>query len=146
MYENQTILVTGGTGTFGKAFVHRILQERVKKIIIFSRDELKQFEMQQHPDYQDSRLRFFLGDVRDLSRLERAFCEVDIVVHAAALKQVPALEYNPIEAVKTNILGSQNVIDAALNRKVKKVMLISSDKAVAPVNLYGASKLCAERL
>src|SRR5689334_18478876 len=108
-FSGKTILITGGTGTFGHAFVKRILKENVKKIIVFSRDELKQSEMKQHPEYQDKRLRFFIGDVRDLARLERAFEGVDIVVHAAALKQVPAIEYNPFEAVKTNILGSQNV-------------------------------------
>lgn len=146
MWNDKIVLVTGGTGTFGRAFVKRILREPIKKIIIFSRDELKQHEMRLHPDYQDSRIRFFLGDIRDLSRLERAFEGVDIVVHAAALKQVPATEYNPFEAVKTNIIGSQNVVDAALNKRVAKVMLISSDKAVWPINLYGATKLAAEKL
>jgi len=146
MFSGKIVLVTGGTGTFGKAFVKRILSENVKKVIVFSRDEFKQSEMAQHPDYQDDRLRFFLGDVRDLPRLERAFSGVDIVVHAAALKQVPAIEYNPFEAIKTNILGSQNVVDAALDSNVSKVILISSDKAVQPINLYGATKLCAEKL
>lgn len=144
--KDKTILVTGGTGTFGRAFVRRILQEKVKKVIVFSRDELKQSEMQQEFKDHAKRLRFFLGDIRDLARLERAFEGVDIVVHAAALKQVPATEYNPMEAVKTNIIGSQNVVDAAINKKVKKAILISSDKAVWPVNLYGATKLAAEKL
>lgn len=141
----RTILVTGGTGTFGRAFVARILAiKEVSKVIVFSRDEYKQGEMAR--DFQDRRLNFFLGDVRDLSRLERSFSNVDIVVHAAALKQVPAIEYNPLEAVKTNVMGTQNVIDAALNCGVDKVLFVSSDKAVEPINLYGATKLVAERL
>ena len=145
--KEKTVLVTGGTGTFGLAFVSKLLKEsEAKKIIIFSRDEFKQSEMQRDLAKYMKRLRFFIGDVRDLSRLERAFEDVDIVVHAAALKQVPAVEFNPFEAVKTNILGSQNVIEAALNRNVDKVMLISSDKAVQPINLYGATKLAAEKL
>lgn len=143
--KGKTILVTGGTGTFGRAFVSKLLAIPViKKIIVFSRDEFKQSEMQQ--EINDERLRFFLGDVRDLQRLQRAFQDVDIVVHAAALKQVPALEYNPLEAVKTNILGTQNVVEAALDNDVERVLLVSSDKAVQPVNLYGATKLCAEKL
>jgi len=143
--DNKTILITGGTGSFGKSFVKHLLENfKVKKVIVFSRDELKQFIMQK--EYNDDRLRFFLGDVRDLQRLQRAFNGVDIVVHAAALKQVPMLEYNPFEAVKTNILGSQNVIDAAIDQGVKKVLLISTDKAVQPINLYGSTKLCAEKL
>ncbi|MDP2709093.1 MAG: UDP-N-acetylglucosamine 4,6-dehydratase (inverting) [bacterium] len=143
--QNQTVLITGGTGSFGKNFVRFLLDKsEAKKIIVFSRDELKQSVMQ--ADLDDERLRFFLGDVRDLPRLDRAFHEVDIVVHAAALKQVPTLEYNPFEAVKTNILGSQNVIDAAINQGVKQVLLISTDKAAQPVNLYGSTKLCAEKL
>lgn len=146
MFKDATVLVTGGTGTFGRAFVRRMLREPVKKLIIFSRDELKQHDMQRSGEYDDPRLRFFIGDIRDLRRLERAFEGVDIVVHAAALKQVPAMEYNPFEAIKTNVDGSQNVIDAALNCGVKKTILISSDKAVLPVNLYGATKMCAERL
>lgn len=143
--KNQTILVTGGTGSFGKSFIAYLLKNtEAKKIIVFSRDELKQFNMEK--EFKDDRLRFFIGDVRDLPRLERAFNDVDIVVHAAALKQVPILEYNPFEAVKTNILGSQNVIEAAIDRGVKKVLLISTDKAVQPINLYGSTKLCAEKL
>lgn len=146
MFKGKTVLVTGGTGTFGRAFVRRMLREPVKKLIILSRDELKQYEMQRSSEFSDPRLRFFLGDIRDLRRLERAFDGVDIVVHAAALKQVPATEYNPSEAIKTNVDGSQNVVDAALKCGVEKTILISSDKAVSPVNLYGATKMCAERL
>lgn len=146
MFDGKTVLVTGGTGTFGRAFVRRVLKEPVAKLIILSRDELKQYEMQRSGEFDDKRLRFFLGDIRDLRRLERAFDGVDIVVHAAALKQVPATEYNPSEAIKTNVDGSQNVVDAALFCGVEKTILISSDKAVSPVNLYGATKMCAERL
>lgn len=147
MFAGKTILVTGGTGTFGRAFVARLLAvPGIKKIIVFSRDEFKQHEMRIGLDDPEHRVRFFLGDVRDLPRLERAFQGVDVVVHAAALKQVPALEYNPLEAVKTNVMGTQNVIDAALDNNVGKVLLISSDKAVHPINLYGATKLCAEKL
>lgn len=143
--EDKTLLVTGGTGSFGRNFVKFLLKNtKLKKIIIFSRDELKQFQMQQ--EIKDSRLRFFIGDVRDLQRLERAFNGVNFVVHAAALKQVPTLEYNPFEAVKTNINGSQNVIDAAIDCGVNKILLISTDKAAQPANLYGATKLCAEKL
>ena len=145
--NKKTVLVTGGTGSFGQKFVEILLKEsKVERLIVFSRDEFKQFQMSSRLKENDDRLRFFLGDVRDLSRLERAFHGVDIVVHAAALKHVPILEYNPFEAVKTNILGSQNVIDAAINQGVQKVVLVSSDKAVSPLNLYGASKLCAEKL
>ncbi len=143
--KNKTILVTGGTGSFGSSFVKHILaHSKAKKVIIFSRDELKQFNL--NKEISDQRARFFLGDVRDLPRLERAFHGVDIVVHAAALKQVPMLEYNPFEAVKTNVLGTQNVIEAAIDQNVKKVLLISTDKAAQPVNLYGSTKLCAEKL
>ena len=143
--DNKTILITGGTGSFGKNFTEFLLKNTsVKKLIIFSRDELKQFKMEK--EFNDERLRFFIGDVRDLPRLERAFNGVDVVVHAAALKQVPILEYNPFEAVKTNILGSQNVIEAAIDQRVEKVLLISTDKAVQPINLYGSTKLCAEKL
>lgn len=142
----KTVLITGGTGTFGRAFIERVLSSsQVKKVIIFSRDELKQSEIQrQYPN--ETRLRYFIGDVRDLERLKLAFEGVDIVVHAAALKQVPATEYNPFEAVKTNVIGSQNVIDAALFAQVSKAILVSSDKAVEPINLYGATKLSAEKL
>ncbi len=145
-FKGKSVLVTGGTGSFGQKFVERILASgEPKKLIVFSRDEFKQHEMKQRFG-DDPRLRFFLGDVRDLPRLERAFSGVDVVVHAAALKQVPALEYNPMEAIKTNVLGTQNVIDAALNNGVKKVVFVSTDKAVNPINLYGATKLCAEKL
>ncbi|MGD0328620.1 MAG: UDP-N-acetylglucosamine 4,6-dehydratase (inverting) [Minisyncoccia bacterium] len=143
--KGKTVLITGGTGSFGKNFAKHILAgSKLKKLIIFSRDELKQSQME--AEIRDERIRFFIGDVRDLSRLERAFHGVDIVIHAAALKQVPALEYNPFEAVKTNILGSQNVIEAALDQNVKKAILVSTDKAVMPINLYGSTKLCAEKL
>jgi len=145
-FKEKVILVTGGTGSFGKKFVEIILNEyKPGKMIIFSRDELKQHEMRQS-GFQDERLRYFIGDVRDYDRLRRAFDGVDYVVHAAALKQVPACEYNPMEAVKTNILGSSNVIDAALDAKVEKVVALSTDKAVNPINLYGATKLAAEKL
>ena len=143
--RDKTILITGGTGSFGKSFSQYLLtNSKLKKLIVFSRDELKQSQME--AEISDDRIRFFIGDVRDLPRLERAFEGVDIVIHAAALKQVPALEYNPFEAVKTNILGSQNVIEAALNKEVEKVVLVSTDKAAMPVNLYGSTKLCAEKL
>jgi len=143
--RGKSVLITGGTGSFGKNFAEHILaHSKLKKLIIFSRDELKQSQMAIEMD--DERLRFFIGDVRDLPRLQRAFHGVDIVVHAAALKQVPALEYNPFEAVKTNILGSQNVIEAAIDQGVEKVVLVSTDKAAMPVNLYGSTKLCAEKL
>jgi UDP-N-acetylglucosamine 4,6-dehydratase/5-epimerase len=143
--KNKTILVTGGTGSFGKSFIiHLLKYSKAKKIIIFSRDELKQSIFQK--EETDPRLRFFLGDIRDLQRLERAFHGVDIIIHAAALKQVPTLEYNPFEAVKTNVIGTQNVIDAAIDQGVEKVLLISTDKAAQPVNLYGSTKLCAEKL
>lgn len=145
-WNDKVVLVTGGTGSFGKKFIEIMLKEyHPAKIIIFSRDELKQYEMQIN-GFNDPSLRYFLGDIRDLERLKRAFKDVDIVVHAAALKQVPACEYNPFEAIKTNILGSQNVIDAALDCGVKKVLAISTDKAVNPVNLYGVTKLGAEKL
>ncbi len=145
-WTQQVVLVTGGTGSFGKQFIEIMLNEyHPCKLIVFSRDELKQHEMRvagfDHPS-----LRYFLGDVRDVERLRRAMHGVDIVVHAAALKQVPACEYNPMEAIKTNILGSSNVIEAALDAGVKKVLALSTDKAVNPVNLYGATKLAAEKL
>lgn len=147
-WSEQSILVTGGTGSFGQAFTRHVLDRyKPKKLIIFSRDELKQFHMRQdYPVEAYSNLRFFIGDVRDRDRLYRALDGVDIVVHAAALKQVPAAEYNPLEAVKTNILGSSNLIDAAIDRNVKRVLALSTDKAANPVNLYGATKLCADKL
>lgn len=142
--SGKTILVTGGTGSFGKKFVSRVLKENIKKVIVLSRDELKQFEMAS--DYTDERIRFFLGDVRDKERLFRAFNGVDIVIHAAALKHVGSCEYNPFEAVKTNIHGAQNVIDAAIECNVKRVIALSTDKAVSPINLYGATKLASDKL
>ncbi len=145
-WKNQVILVTGGTGSFGKKFVETALRDlNPRKIIIFSRDELKQHQMRTMGLDQPS-LRYFIGDVRDRERLLRAMHGVDIVVHAAALKQVPACEYNPMEAVKTNIMGTSNVVEAALDAGVKKVLALSTDKAVNPVNLYGATKLAAEKL
>ncbi len=145
---DKVVLITGGTGSFGRKFVEIVLREHhPRKLIVLSRDELKQHEMRQvYPDTSGSNMRYFIGDVRDLGRLMRAFRDVDYVIHAAALKQVPACEYNPFEAVKTNILGAKNVIDAAIDRGVKKVVALSTDKAVNPVNLYGATKLCAEKM
>ncbi|PWH11815.1 MAG: UDP-N-acetylglucosamine 4,6-dehydratase (inverting) [Anaerolineae bacterium] len=145
-WTNKSVLVTGGTGSFGKKFTQILLAEKnPRKIIIFSRDELKQHEMRVH-GFDDPRLRYFIGDVRDRDRLLRAMHGVDIVVHAAALKQVPACEYNPMEAVKTNILGTANVLEAALDAGVSKVLALSTDKAVSPANLYGGTKLVAEKL
>jgi UDP-N-acetylglucosamine 4,6-dehydratase len=145
-WRKLSILITGGTGSFGKKFTEVMLKKyHPKKLIIFSRDELKQHEMRLS-GYDDKSLRYFIGDVRDVARLSRALEGVDIVIHAAALKQVPVCEYNPIEAVMTNVLGARNVIDAALDIGVKKVIAISTDKAVNPINLYGATKLVAEKL
>jgi UDP-N-acetylglucosamine 4,6-dehydratase (inverting) len=149
MLNNKSILITGGTGSFGKAFVKTVLERYpgVKRLVIYSRDELKQFEMAQtfservHPG-----LRYFIGDVRDAPRLNRALEGIDVVVHAAALKQVPAAEYNPFECIKTNVLGAQNVIEACLDQGVKRVVALSTDKAAAPINLYGATKLCSDKL
>jgi UDP-N-acetylglucosamine 4,6-dehydratase len=147
MWQNASILITGGTGSFGRKFVERVLRHRPRRLVVFSRDELKQHEMARaFPDTGDSPLRYFIGDVRDVDRLRRAFHGVDVVVHAAALKQVPACEYNPIEAVNTNILGARNIIDAAIDTGVKRVIALSTDKAVSPVNLYGATKLVAEKM
>lgn len=146
---DRSILITGGTGSFGKAFVRSVLDHcpKVKRLVVFSRDELKQFEMQQEfPADQYPALRFFLGDVRDAARLSRALEGIDTVVHAAALKQVPAAEYNPFEFIKTNILGAQNVIEACMDRGIKRVVALSTDKAAAPINLYGATKLCSDKL
>jgi len=140
----MTILLTGGTGSFGNAFLERILEEDYRKIVIFSRDEKKQWDMAQK--FTDPRIRYYIGDVRDKERLHRALNGIDVVVHAAALKHVPAMEYNPIEAIKTNVLGTQNVINASIDCGVSKLLLLSTDKAVNPVNLYGATKLCAEKL
>jgi UDP-N-acetylglucosamine 4,6-dehydratase/5-epimerase len=145
-WKNQVVLITGGTGSFGKKFTKILLEEKQpKKVIIFSRDELKQHEMQVG-GYNQENLRYFIGDIRDRERLLRAMHGVDIVVHAAALKQVPACEYNPMEAIKTNIMGTANVVEAALDAGVKKVLMVSTDKAVSPANLYGATKLAAEKL
>ncbi|MDI3549604.1 MAG: UDP-N-acetylglucosamine 4,6-dehydratase/5-epimerase [Methanobacterium sp.] len=147
MFDDKTILITGGTGSFGKKFTKRVLNEyNPKKIIIYSRDEYKQFLMQRQFKEHAKKLRFFIGDVRDEKRLYRAFDGVDFVIHAAALKQVPAAEYNPIEAVKTNIHGAENIINAAIDKGVKKVIALSTDKAVNPVNLYGATKLVSDKL
>ncbi len=149
LLKNKSILITGGTGSFGKAFVKNLLKKnlKLKKIIIFSRDELKQFEMANELNVvKNNNLRFFLGDVRDKERLHRALEGVDYVIHAAALKQVSASEYNPIETIKTNVLGAQNIIESSIDSGVKKVVSLSTDKAVSPVNLYGATKLCAEKL
>lgn len=148
--NGKTILITGGTGSFGKRFTQLVFEQYpdVKKIIIYSRDEFKQFMMDNMPEFAAHRdkLRYFIGDVRDRDRLMMAFENVDYVIHAAALKQVPACEYNPFEAIKTNVLGAQNVIDAALARNVSRVVALSTDKASSPVNLYGATKLCSDKL
>jgi UDP-N-acetylglucosamine 4,6-dehydratase len=145
-WSEQVVLVTGGTGSFGKKFVEIMLREyHPKRLVILSRDELKQHDMRA-AGYDDARLRYFIGDVRDPSRLQRAFSGVTVVVHAAALKQVPACEYNPFEAIQTNIMGGRNVIDAAIDQGVERILALSTDKAVNPVNLYGATKLCAEKV
>ncbi|MEA0554059.1 UDP-N-acetylglucosamine 4,6-dehydratase (inverting) [Lysinibacillus irui] len=144
LIKDKVVLVTGGTGSFGKKFTKKALELGVKKIIVFSRDELKQYEMKQ--EFKDERIRFFIGDVRDKDRLYRAFDGVDIVIHAAAMKHVDACEYNPFEAVKTNIHGAQNIIEAAIDRGVEKVIALSTDKACSPVNLYGATKLASDKL
>ena len=148
MFNDKRILITGGTGSFGKKCTEIILKKyKPKKLIIFSRDELKQFEMaQKFPDSTYECMRYFIGDVRDIERLYRAFRNVDYVIHAAALKQVPAAEYNPFEAVKTNILGAQNIINVSIDRGVQKVIALSTDKAANPINLYGATKLCSDKL
>ncbi|MEI7474088.1 MAG: UDP-N-acetylglucosamine 4,6-dehydratase (inverting) [bacterium] len=147
--NGSSVLITGGTGSFGKKFIETILTNHpeIERIVVFSRDELKQFEMSNMPQFKNNKkLRFFIGDVRDKDRLYRAFNGIDIVIHAAALKQVPSCEYNPFEAIKTNVIGAQNVIDAAIDRNVKKVVALSTDKACAPINLYGATKLCSDKL
>lgn len=152
MLNNKTILITGGTGSFGKKFAKTVLERypNLKKVIVYSRDEYKQFLMSNMPEFKNNlvadKMRYFIGDVRDKERLYRAFDGVDIVIHAAALKQVPACEYNPFEAIKTNVFGAQNIINAAIDRGVKKVVALSTDKACAPVNLYGATKLCSDKL
>ncbi len=145
MLNGKAVLITGGTGSFGKEFVRTIHERyRPKRIVVFSRDELKQFEMQQQ--FNSHEMRYFLGDVRDERRLRRALEGIDIVIHAAALKQVPAAEYNPFECIRTNILGAQNLIEACLDTGVKSVVALSTDKAAAPINLYGATKLCSDKL
>ena len=145
MFNEKTILITGGTGSFGKKYTEVILKNfKPKKIIIFSRDELKQYEMEQ--DFNQDCMRYFLGDVRDLARLDQAMIDVDYVIHAAAIKHVPAAEYNPMECIKTNVNGAQNVITASINNGVKKIIALSTDKAANPINLYGASKLASDKL
>ena len=147
--NDKSILITGGTGSFGKAFVKTVLSRYpdIKRLVVYSRDELKQFEMaQQFPDSQYKGIRYFIGDVRDRDRLCRAMEGINIVIHAAALKQVPAAEYNPFECIKTNVLGAQNVIEACLDTNVRYVVALSTDKAAAPINLYGATKLCSDKL
>lgn len=145
MFKGKSILVTGGTGSFGKRFIRTLLDNHAPaRVVVYSRDELKQFEMQ--ADFPDPRLRFFIGDVRDVERLKLAFRDVDFVVHAAALKQVPAAEYNPMECIKTNVHGAENVIAAAIATGVQKVVALSTDKAANPINLYGASKLVSDKL
>jgi len=145
IFDGKNILVTGGTGSFGKKFTEMVLQNyKPEKLIIFSRDELKQFEMSQ--EFNDKCMRYFIGDIRDKERLHRAFHGVDYVIHAAALKQVPACEYNPFEAVRTNVIGAQNIIDVAIDQGVSKVIALSTDKAANPINLYGATKLCSDKL
>ena len=145
MFNNKTIMITGGTGSFGKHFIKKTLDlYKPKKLIVYSRDELKQYEMQK--DFNDSCMRYFLGDVRDSNRLTQAMSQVDFVVHAAALKHVPAAEYNPMECIKTNIHGAENVIEAAISNSVEKVIALSTDKAACPINLYGATKLASDKL
>ncbi len=149
MLNYRSILITGGTGSFGKKFVETILRDypEIQRVVVYSRDELKQFEMSQQFSADTYRqLRYFIGDVRDRDRLMRAMEGIDVVIHAAALKQVPAAEYNPFECIKTNVMGAQNVIDACLASKVKQVVALSTDKAAAPINLYGATKLCSDKL
>lgn len=146
-FDGKMILITGGTGSFGKKFIKTLLKEtNFKRLVIFSRDELKQEEMRTMHEFNDERLRFFIGDIMDKERLYRAMVGINIVVHAAALKQVPTCEYNPIEAIRTNIIGAENIINAAIDMKVDKVIALSTDKAVNPINLYGATKLVAEKL
>lgn len=143
--SGKTVLLTGGTGSFGKAMVKRLLADNeIKKLIVFSRDELKQFEMQEV--YNSPKLRYFIGDVRDYSRLQRATQGVDAIIHAAAMKQIPASEYNPMEAIKTNILGAENIVNVAIENGIEKVVALSTDKAANPANLYGATKLCSDKL
>jgi UDP-N-acetylglucosamine 4,6-dehydratase len=145
LLKGKTVLVTGGTGSFGKAFVTKVLEDdEISKLIVFSRDELKQFEMAEK--INSSKLRYFLGDVRDYQRLLRATDGVDFIVHAAAMKQIPASEYNPMEAIKTNVLGAENIVNAAIENGIQRVVALSTDKAANPANLYGATKLCSDKL
>ena len=149
MIKYKSILVTGATGSFGKEFIKTLVnsKNKLERLVIFSRDEWKQSEMaKEFPPSKYPFLRYFLGDVRDYERLKRAFAKIELVVHAAALKQVPAAEYNPIEFIRTNIIGAQNIIEASIEQNVKKVIALSTDKATAPLNLYGATKLCSEKL
>lgn len=149
MLNDKSILITGGTGSFGRKFVEVVLEKypRVKRLVIYSRDELKQYEMaQEFPKTKHPQLRYFIGDVRDHDRLLRAMEDIEVVIHAAALKQVPAAEYNPFECIKTNIIGAQNVVDACLSANVRRIIALSTDKAAAPINLYGATKLCSDKL
>jgi UDP-N-acetylglucosamine 4,6-dehydratase (inverting) len=149
MLNGKSILLTGGTGSFGKCFVARILKDfpEIKRLVVFSRDELKQFEMAQKFSTQEyPQLRYFIGDIRDADRVRRSLEGIDIVIHAAALKQVPTAEYNPFECIKTNVLGAQNLIEACIDAGVKNVVALSTDKAAAPINLYGATKLCSDKL
>lgn len=144
MFKNKSVLITGGTGSFGKAFVKAILKQQPKRVVIYSRDELKQYEMQQQ--FNEPQMRYFIGDVRDLERLQRALKGIEYCVHAAALKHVPSSEYNPMECIKTNVHGAQNVINASIDNHVEKVVALSTDKATLPTNLYGATKLAADKL
>lgn len=149
MFKNKTLLITGGTGSFGKNFLFKVQSKykSIKKVIIFSRDELKQYELSAQLDKKfKEKVRFFLGDIRDKSRLSRALEGVDIIIHAAALKHVPAAEYDPFEFINTNIIGAQNIIECAIDKKVQKIVALSTDKASSPVNLYGATKLCSDKL
>lgn len=149
MLNNKSILITGGTGSLGKQLTKNIFKNfpRVKRLVIYSRDEQKQFEMaQEYPDDKYPAIRYFIGDVRDFERLKKAFKDIDYVIHAAAMKHVPIAEYNPMECVKTNVLGAENVINASLETDIKKVVALSTDKAAAPINLYGATKLCSDKL
>jgi UDP-N-acetylglucosamine 4,6-dehydratase (inverting) len=149
MFSLKSVLITGGTGSFGKAFVKTVLERYpdISRLVIFSRDELKQYELSQlFPETRYPAMRYFIGDVRDADRLRRAMEGIEVVVHAAALKQVPTAEYNPFECIKTNVLGAQNVIEACLDTNVKRVVALSTDKAAAPINLYGATKLCSDKL